>query len=96
MIQCRLGFHAGQAARTQIDQHEMIVGSPGDNPITEHGQARSEGFGVVYDLPGVLGKARLERFVQTNGLGGDDDASAVRPGRPESLRVQSLGKFLFA
>ena len=52
VIEGRLGF-AVEAARAQIDEHEVIVGAAGDDAVAALGQARGEGLGVADDLLGV-------------------------------------------
>ena len=54
--------------RPQINQHEVIVGSAGDNAEAMLRHARGERLGVQHHLPLIFAEARLQRLVETNRL----------------------------
>ena len=80
--------------RAKIDQHEMIVGAAGNDAVTMLGQTGGERFGVDDDLALVIAELRLERFVKTNRLGGDDvhERSALHAG--ENSRIDLLWRIV--
>ena len=55
-----------------VDQHEVRVGSAGDDAEAFGSQGFRQNFGVGDDLPRVLAEFRLHRFLEADGFGGDD------------------------
>lgn len=65
-------FAIDAEAGFDIDEDEMIVGAAALKYETVLEEASGEGFGVLDDVLGVSGEFRLERFVESDGFGGDD------------------------
>ena len=71
MVEDRLAFFASNAARTDIHEHQVVVGSAADQPEAVPLHALGQGCRVEDDLLLVRLEGRLQGFMQANGLGGD-------------------------
>ena len=72
LAQREFGLGAENAFLEDIDQHEVIVGSAGDDAEAGLLQALREHLGVGDDLRGVGAELGPQRLSEGNSLGGDD------------------------
>jgi hypothetical protein len=75
------GFTGGTFA-SEVDEHEVIVGTAGDDFISFSDECLGHTAGVVDNLLAVGTEFRLECFVEGGGFGGDDvlEGPALHPG----------------
>ena len=91
-----LGFGAEDAFLEDIDEHEVVVGSAGDDAEARVLQALCEDLGVGDDLRGVGAELGTQRLSEGDGLGGDDmhERAALLAG--EDSLVDGGGEILAA
>src|SRR6185437_17093549 len=80
---------AGDAARVNFDQEEMIIGAAADDAESAACDARGERLRVGDDLLLVGAKLRLHGFLQADGFGGDDvhQRAALNAGERGAVEV---------
>src|SRR4029453_19513899 len=66
-----LCFFSVNFLRTKIDEHQMVIGTTGDDAVTMFGQAGSKRFGIQDNLSLIFAELRLERFMRANGFRSD-------------------------
>ncbi len=69
--QGRIGVLAGQALTDQADQEQVVIGAAGHYIVATFDENVGHGLGVVDHLLLVGLEARLQRFLEAHGLGGD-------------------------
>src|ERR1043166_7283495 len=74
----------------------MIVGAAADDAETVSFHALSEGLGIANDLALIFFKRRLQRFLETDRLRGDDVHQGTTLNSRERLRVNFLRVLFFA
>ncbi len=92
LVEGLAGDFAVEAFRTQINEHEVVVGATADDSVAERGQSSGEGLGVFDDLGGVVFEVRLEAFAEADGLGGDDVHERAALHAWEDLAVDLFGE----
>lgn len=80
----------------QVDKETVVVGSAGDNLITELGESVCHSFGVSDDIGLISFERRLERFDERDRLGCDDmfERSSLYTGKTAKSSTLDIGKTL--
>src|SRR4051794_37517624 len=68
-FQCRLRLLSRHLRLPEVEKHEMVVGTSGDQAMPGFLKGLSEGAGIVHDLLAVRSKPWTERFPEGDGLG---------------------------
>ncbi len=88
------GVGAGEvsAAWSEVDEHEVVIGSAGAEAVAALYESGGEGGGVFDDLLAVGFEGGLEGFVEGDGLGGDDVHEGSALGAWEDGAVDGFGE----
>ena len=90
-VQTGFQILAGALLVTQVDEHQMVVGTAGHQLDAAFLQSCGQSLSVLHDLAGVLLELRLEGLAEADGLGGDDVLQRAALGAGEHGRVDALG-----
>ena len=96
LVQSHRRIFARDVDWCQVDEHEVIVGTAGNNAESDFGESRRHRLRIFYDLFAVFFERGLQRFVQANSFGRDDVHERAALDAWENLAIDIGGKFFTA
>ena len=90
----RLRDLAGEPAREDVDEHQVIVGAAADQAEAGGRQVGRQPSGVGDDLPLIVGERRLQRFLEADRFGRDDVHQRAALDAREDGAIEILGVLL--
>ena len=94
LVKCLLSRFAGNVAAGEVDQHQVVVGAATGKFESALREPRRQRLGVVYYLLLICLEFRLQGFLESHRLGGNNVHQRAALNSGEYLGVQGFCKFL--